>query len=109
MPSSFVTALSISVSVGVCVWTRARVCVRGGFQCNVTVLPLHPPRFYQRSGPFKRRRVSLCLWLSSCMSFNFIKLENRKYELTPYTSEQWEGGGGGEGGEGPSRSAWRRR
>lgn len=38
------------------------------------------------------------------MSFNFIKLENRKYELTPSTSERRgpllrRGGGGGGGGE----------
>lgn len=37
------------------------------------------------------------------MSFNFIKLENRKYELTPSTSEPLgplaqDGGGGGGGG-----------
>lgn len=39
------------------------------------------------------------------MSFNFIKLENRKYELTPSTSERRgplhrRGGGGGGGGGG---------
>lgn len=51
---------------------------------SVSVYPLF---LLGGSGPFKRQRVSLCLWLSSCMSFNFIKLENRKYELTPSTSE----------------------
>lgn len=65
-------------------------------------------------GPFKRRRVSLCLWLSSCMSFNFIKLENRKYELTPSTSEQGvlqprHGGEGDDAGAGSSSSSRRKK
>lgn len=64
----------------------------------------------RRGGPFKRPRVSLCLWLSSCMSFNFIKLENRKYELTPSTSERRgpllrRGGGGGGGGDAEAAAA----
>lgn len=75
---------------------RGRVCTCSLPLCSLSSrsplsLSIHPLVsrcvWNRRGGPFKRRRVSLCLWLSSCMSFNFIKLENRKYELTPSTSE----------------------
>lgn len=43
------------------------------------------------------------------MSFNFIKLENRKYELTPSTSERrgplLRRGGGGGGGDDAAAAA----
>lgn len=75
-------------------WTRVHVLspsVLSLLSLSPLSLSIHPLVsrcvWNRRGGPFKRRRVSLCLWLSSCMSFNFIKLENRKYELTPSTSE----------------------
>lgn len=37
------------------------------------------------------------------MSFNFIKLENRKYELTPSTSETRGSFSGGRGGDDAGR------
>lgn len=48
------------------------------------------------------------------MSFNFIKLENRKYELTPTTSvgpllRHGGGGGGGKDDAGADSSCWRRK